>query len=200
MRLLLPLLAAVVLTSCSDAPTESKAKAPEKPLEPLTGRQAFQTSYPQARGWSSDAQPLRVRSMNMNGAVPPPGKAGVWEITYVSLSRQAAKIWIWSATEEGNIHKGLFAGPQQSWSPGDQERPFLTAAMKTDTDEALKEAIKQSADYLKKPGAKPPVSYLLDNTGRFPNPVWRVLWGISAGTAERQVFVDASLGTTVGKE
>jgi hypothetical protein len=59
---------------------------------------------------------------------------------------------------------------------------------------------RQSADYLHKSGAKPPVNSLLESTPRFPNPTWRVLWGVSVGAAEHQVFVDAATGVVVGNE
>lgn len=200
MKIFLPLAAAVLLVSCSDAPTETKAKEPPKALEPVTGRQAFQATYPSARGWAADAEPLQIRSMNLSGTKSEEGKAGVWEIAYVSPSHGSAKIYTWSATEDGNIHQGVFGGQQQSWSQGGQQSPFTAAAIKTDTPEALQEAIKASDEFLKSPGEKPAITYMLDFTPRFPDPVWRVLWGASAGSAKRQVFVDAVTGKVLGKE
>jgi hypothetical protein len=38
-----------------------------------------------------------------------------------------------------------------------------------------------------------PISYLLEQTNRFPNPAWRVIWGESASASDYSVFVDATL-------
>ena len=54
--------------------------------------------------------------------------------------------------------------------------------------------------YLEKPGTKPAINFLVEFTPRFPDPVWRVMWGESAGSAEFTVFVDATTGKMVGKE
>ena len=68
-----------------------------------------------------------------------------------------------------------------------------------DTPAALEEAESNSKAYLDKPGTKPAVNFLLEFTPRFPNPVWRVMWGETAGSAEYTVFVDADTGKMVGK-
>jgi len=201
MRFLSLTAAVLVLTACSDSSTETKAPVPEKPLDPITGRQAFQYTYPAARGWAQDAQPLLVRSLNLDEVKAAEGKAGAWEITFVSMARGAAKVYTWCAIEgQGNLHKGVYGAPEQSWRESGQERPFLAAAFRTDTPEALKTAVTHSAEYLNTPGKKPPVSFLLESTPRFPQPTWRVLWGVSVGSAEHQVFVDASTGTMLGKQ
>lgn len=202
MRFFFPVAAALLLTACSDTPVATKAKEPAKPLEPITGRQAFQSTYPSARGWAADAQPFRIRSMNLSSSAKPKndGTADLWEITYVSPSRSAARVFTWSSTEDANLHQGVFGGQQQSWRPGGQEQPFTPAHIKTDTPEALMKAVEESETYLKKPGQKPPVTFLLEYTPRFPDPVWRVLWGQNVGTSERQVFVDATTGTVVGSQ
>src|SRR5437016_14044828 len=77
MRLLLPLAAGLFLAGCSDAPTESKAKAPEKPSAPITGRQAFQMTFAAASGWAADSLPLRLASMNL---VALSIEAGTWRV------------------------------------------------------------------------------------------------------------------------
>src|ERR1700719_4060864 len=125
MRILIPALAALLLTSCSDTPTtENKAKAPEPPPSPITGRQAFQMTYPQARTWAPDSQPMHIRSLNLANPKSEGGKAGAWEILYVSESRARQRIYTWSAIEaEGNLHKGVFAGLEEGWrGPQGQEK------------------------------------------------------------------------------
>src|SRR5258708_24947746 len=55
----------LALVACSESPKESAKKEPEKPAEPVTGRQAFQQMYPMARAWARDAQPLQLQSYNL---------------------------------------------------------------------------------------------------------------------------------------
>jgi hypothetical protein len=201
MRVCFFLLLSLLLAACSDTPTETKTKEPEKPSAPITGRQAFQSAFPAARVWAADCQPLRIRSINLAEVKSDEGKAGAWEIFYVSPGNGTAKIFTWSAAEaDGNLHKGVFKGQEQSWSPsGGQERPIDPAMLQVDTPAALKTATTSAKDYLDKPGTKPPVNFLLEYTPRFPDPVWRVLWGQSVGVAEYTVFVDATTGKAVGK-
>jgi hypothetical protein len=130
-----------------------------------------------------------------------PGKAGAWEITYVSPMQQQAKIYTWSAIEASEtLHKDVFAGKPQSWNGSSgQEKPFQASAFHIDTPAALETATASSKAYLDKPGTKPPVNFLLEFTPRFPDPVWRVMWGETVGLAQYTVFIDAATGQTVGK-
>ncbi len=189
------------LSACSDTPTETTAKAPPKPPEQITGRQAFQRTFPSARTWSPDCQPLRIRSLLLDDPKLAElkgegGKAFAWEVTFVSNQQNRSRRYTWSAIEaEGNLHEGVFAGPIESWSgPSGQQQPFLPAALLIDTTEAFATAAAASSDYLQKPGNKPPVTFLLESTARFPNPTWRIVWGASISTAEYSVFVDATTG------
>ena len=60
-------------------------------------------------------------------------------------------MYTWSAIEsEGNLHKGVFGGSEESYSPSRQQQPFVAAAVRTDSDEAYESAVKKSADFLKK--------------------------------------------------
>ena len=90
MKIWFPLVAAVLLTACSDAPVVKKA--PEKPPEPLTGREGFYKTYPQARTWATDAQPMRVRSIELNELKADPAKAAAWEVTYTSEVKGRSKV------------------------------------------------------------------------------------------------------------
>src|SRR5229473_1040845 len=147
MRFWVPSLAMLLLTACSEAPpTEKKAKAPAPPAAPVTGRQAFQQTYPAARGWAVDCEPMRIRSLNLPNPKSENGKAGAWEVLYVSQARGRQRIYTWSAIEaEGNLHKGVFAGLEEAWrGPQGQEKPFLAAAIKIDTPDALETAAAKS--------------------------------------------------------
>jgi hypothetical protein len=191
---LLTLLSCV--SACSDTPTESTSKIPAKPPEPITGRQVFQRTFPSARTWSADCQPLRILSLRLDEMKAENGKSPAWEVTYVSNQQGRARRYTWSAIESaGNLHEGVFAGPIESWSgPSGQQQPFLPAALLIDTTEAYETAASVSFDYLHKPGNKPPVTFLLESTPRFPNPTWRILWGASISAAEYSVFIDATTG------
>jgi hypothetical protein len=191
----------LLLSSCSDAPTDTKAKPPEKPPAPITAQQAFRYTYPAARAWAGDALPLRMRSIHLTDVPAEPGKAGAWEVTYVSQSQQQARIYTWAAIEVSEtLHKDVFAGKPQAWSgSSSQQKPFEASAFHIDTPTALENATGMSKAYLDKPGTKPAVNYQLEFTPRFPDAVWRVMWGESAGSAEYTVFVDAATGQVVGK-
>lgn len=192
----------LLAASCSDAPKEeTKAEPPPKPPAPITGRQGFQSTYPSARAWAPDAVPILVRSLNLDSVKIEPGKAPLWEVTYVSQARSKMRIFTWSAVEEGNLHKGVFGAIEDSWAgPTGQERPFDSITIQIDTPEALQTAIKESDEYLKKPGEKPAVTYLLHFTPRYPEPTWVVLWGTSVGTAKHTVTIGASSGKLLAKE
>jgi hypothetical protein len=194
-------LAALVLAGCSESPApEASKKAPEPAAAPITGRQAFQMTYPQARIWAPDCQPMRIRSYNLPNPKSENGKAGAWEILWVSASKGRQRIFTWSAVEaEDNLHKGVFGGLEDNWrGPQGQEKPFEVAALKIDTPDAYQTAVSKSEEYLHKPGAKPPITFLCELTPRFPDPVWRVLWGDSPSAAQWSVFVDATTGRFLG--
>ncbi len=197
MKIWFSLVAVVFLTACSDAPVP---KAPVKPPEPLTGQGGFYKTYPSARTWAVDAQPLRVRSVELNELKAEGGKAAAWEVTYTSEAKGRSKIYTWSAVEaEGNIHQGVFGSSEESWRPGGAEKPFPIQALKIDTPAALQTAIEHSATYFKNPAAKPHPKFVLEYTARYPNPSWRVYWGDSVSAAEWSVFIDAATGDYQGR-
>ena len=196
---LLPLTLFLFLSACSDAPKAAEQKEPAKPLEALTGRQAFQQMYPQARGWAPDAQPLQIKSLNLAEVKADKGKAGVWQVVFVSAARAKAKTYTWSAVEaEGNLHQGVFGGIEDSYTPRGDSTPFEIAAIKVDSDEAYATAVKESAEYIKKNPDKP-VIYLMELGKRFPDVTWRVIWGDSVGTSDYSVYVDGTTGKYLEK-
>jgi len=192
MRWLAPLV--LFLTGCSEAPKTASEKPPPKPPEALTGRQAFQRMYPQARGWSPDALPLEIRSVNLAQVKAEPGKSGAWQVIFVSASRGKVKTYTYSAVEEeGNLHQGVFGGIEEDYTPRPPQSAFEIAAIKVDSDEAYMSAAAKSADYLKKNPNKP-VVFLMELTKRFPDVTWRVIWGESVGTSDYSVYVDGTTG------
>lgn len=180
----------LILASCSDTTVKELAKAPEKP-EPITGRHAFQQIYPMVRGWSEDAIPVVLQSINLRQVKGSAGKSGAWEVVFYSPSTGKTKMYTWSAVEaEGNLHQGVFAGQEESLG---SRKPFLIAAIQQDSDQVYKVAVEKSADYVKKNPDKPMV-YILEMTNRFPQLVWRVVWGESVSNSDYSVFVDAATG------
>ena len=192
LRWLLPL--AVFLSACSDAPKTETAKPPAKPPEALTGRQAFQRMYPQARGWAPDAQLLQLRSINLSQVKSENGKAGAWQAILVSASRGKARTYTYSAVEaEGNLHEGVFGAIEEDYAARGPAFPFEVLALKVDTDQAYETAAKKSQEYIKKNPGKP-VTFLLEQTKQFPDASWRVIWGESVSTSDYSIFVDATTG------
>lgn len=187
------LLSLLFLGSCSETP---KKKAPEKPPEPVTGRFALFQMFNAGRGWAPDIQILRLNSIHLPELKGEPGKAAAWEARFVSQASGRARNYTYSAIEApGNLHKGVFAGLEESWSPsrGSAIQPFLIAAVKTDSDEVYRTALKKAADYEKKNPGKT-ISFILEHNNRFPDAAWRVIWGESAGSSNFSIFVDASTG------
>ncbi|HLJ16421.1 MAG TPA: hypothetical protein VKV15_18120 [Bryobacteraceae bacterium] len=191
---------AILLVGCSEPPKRQQAKEPEKSPEPVTGRRAFYYIYPAARIWAPDCLVLQVRDVNLSDVKSEKGKAGAWQVTFVSPSRARQRSWTYSVVEEaGNLHKGVFAGLEESYSGrSGQTQPFLVAAFRIDSDAALETAVKQSKAYVAK-HPDMPVTFLLEKTPRFPDPAWRVIWGESVGTSDYSVFVDASTGAFLAK-
>jgi hypothetical protein len=184
----------LLLCACSEAPKAAQEKPAPKPPEALTGREAFQRVYPQARGWAADAQPLEIRSVNLAQVKAGEGKAGAWQITFVSTSLGQAKTYSYSAVEgDGNLHEGVFGGPQESYTARGDAFPILIAAIKIDSDEAYKTAAGKSAEYIKKNPDKR-VTFLMEQNRRFPDVTWRVIWGDSVSTSDYSVFVDGTTG------
>ncbi len=196
MKIWFPVVAAVWLSACSEAPVK---KAPEKPPEPLTGQAGFYKTYPTARTWATDAQPLRVRSIELNSVKADYDKAPAWEVTYISEAKGRSRVFTWSAVEGEGLHQGVFGSQEEAWRPGGAEKPFPIQAFKIDTPEALKTAIAHSGTYFKDVMSKPHPKYVLEFIARYPDPSWRIYWGESVSTAEWSVFVDSVTGDYQGR-
>ena len=189
-----------LLAACSDTSAPVARKEPEK-LEPATGQSALFRMYQMARSWGGiETQVLKMQSVRIPEVKDtPPGTAGAWQATMVSSAKAQSRDYTYSIVEgEGNLHKGAFAGPESGWSGAHGvEQPFLMAAVKVDSDTAYKKAMdtagSKAADYDKKNPGKP-ITILLEKTNKHPDPVWRIIWGESAGTSNFSVLIDASTG------
>ena len=203
-KYLIPLSGAllVVLAGCSETTQTAEKKAPEK-LEPLTGQTALYKMFQVARSWAGpDTEVLKMTSGFLSQASDVPrGKAALWQATFTSASRGQARSYTYSIVEDlpANLHRAVFAGLEEGWSGSSGvNTPFLIAAVKVDTDAAYQTALGQAADYEKKSPGKP-ISLLLEKNQKFPDPVWRVIWGESVGTSNFSIFVDASTGLFLEK-
>ena len=183
-----------LLAACSDQPSVSEKKV-EKAAEPVTGQSALYRMYQVARSWSSDAEVLKMNSMHLTDVPDVHGKAGAWQATFVSESKNAARLYTYSVVEaEPNLHQGVFPSQPESWSgPGSGNKPFIIGAVKVDSDAAYKTAAKNATDAAKQ-NPKQTISFLLEREQKFTNPTWRVIWGESTGTSGLSAFVDASTG------
>ena len=193
----------LLLAGCSETPQgSSQPKEPEKAVEPATGQSALYRMYQVARSWAPDAKVLKMDSMVLS-ELPnvPPGKAAAWQATFTSDAKSQARTYTYSIIEDlpNNLHKGVFAGTEEGWSSGNaMNQSFLIAAVKVDTDAAYKTALGQATDYDKKNPGKP-ITLLLENNPKFPDPVWRVVWGESVGTSNFSIYIDASTGIFLEK-
>jgi hypothetical protein len=198
-HLLTVLSIAMLFSACSQTPEKAaESKAPEPPPEPVTGKAVFYQMYAAARAWAPDLQPLRMTSLNLAQVKAVPGKAAAWQVTFVSPQRHAAKSYTYSVIEaEGNLHKGVFAGLEEGWSgPRGVAKPFDIQALKIDSDAAYETAMKKGkkAEEYSKAHPELNISFLLEQTSKFPDLTWRVIWGESVGTSNYSVFVDATTG------
>jgi len=185
--------ACVVLVSCSEPPLP---KEKEKPPAPVTGRYALQQMYIAARSWAPDLQIASMTSMHFAQVPTVPGKAGGWQVTFVSPSLQQSRTYTWAAVEISmSIHQGISEERATGWSTNGKEFPI--GAVKIDTDEAYQTAVKKAAKYA---AAHPDmvITYQLAMNQRVPNAVWRIVWGENVATSSDSVLVDASTGLYMG--
>jgi hypothetical protein len=73
---------------------------------------------------------------------------------------------------------------------------FWFQGLKIDSDAAYETAIKKgkkAAEYIKLNPDKT-ISFLLEQTNKYPDLTWRVLWGESVSASNYSVFVDATTG------
>jgi hypothetical protein len=182
--------AMAALTSCSEPP---KPKEPEKPPVPVTGRHALQQMFVAARTWAQDLQIARMTSMHFDKVPSEPGKAGGWQVTFVSPALQQSRTYTWAGAEISmSIHKGITDERPTSWSGG---KSFPIDAVKIDSDEAYQTALKKMPKYA---DSKVTVTYQLQMNQNVPDAVWRIIWGENPATSSDSILVDASTGQYMG--
>jgi len=180
---------ALLLAGCSEQP-EAKTR---KTAEPVTGQTALYRMYQVARSWAPDAEVLKMNSIHLTEVPTIRGEAGAWQVEFTSASKSAQRTYTYSVVEsEGNLHEGVFPGPEQSWG-GPASQPFVVGGVKVDTDAAYQRALTKAGEYNAQ-NTKQTISFELGKQEGSENPVWRVIWGESAGTSGLSVLVDARTG------
>jgi hypothetical protein len=181
----------LLMGGCSSEPKVAPAK---KPAEPVTGLHALYQMYSYARAWAQDIKVLSLMSINISQVKPQAGKAPAWQVVFASESRAMKRAYTFSVYEATiTLRQGIFPEAPGSWS---DDRAFLIAAVKTDTDQSWETALKHGEEYNRK-NPNVPISYTLEMGRTVRDPMWRVIWGESAAGSAFSVLIDASTGQYV---
>jgi hypothetical protein len=201
MRKLIMLLAvAAIVAGCSSEPEKKEGVTASQPAakkqEYETGRVAFQKGFISARGWAADAQPFQLESQYTKDAPVNTGKCGVWKATFASVSRRAAKPFIWSGVNQDDAPApGVNPGPEDDFNPSNQNtQPFDLAFLKQDSDKAFEVAQAHGGEKIMKADPKQPVIFLLDWWPKENKLKWHVIYGTNRADAKLRVAVDATTG------
>jgi len=195
-KLVVAMLGLAMLVGCTSEPT--KPAEPEKPKGPdvLTGREAFQKMFIQARHWATDAQPYRLQSQANSDSKGRDGKSAIWRSGFASPGQmRASKPFMWSGTDASDApSRGVSFGTEDTYSPTNTNtRIFDTAYLKTDSDAAFNVAQKHGGDKVLEKNPDLPVIYILD-FNRSNELVWHVIYGADRDNAKLRIAVNASTG------
>jgi hypothetical protein len=180
---------AILLPGCSSAP---EPKVEKKPAEPVTGLHALYAMYGKARLWAPDIKVLRLSSINIDQVKSQPGKTPVWTAVFASESLGQKRGYTYSVADVStSIREGTFAESPGPWT--NDNRAFLIAGVRADTDKAWETALKHASEYAKK-NPDMPISYWLELGRQFGAPAWRVIWGESVTSSALSILVDANSG------
>jgi len=178
------MVAALVLSACSEAPkttpkVETEAKnEPAKAPEAVTAQRAFYEMYKPARAWATDLLALSVVSGEVPDIKNEDGKAGLWTAIFVSPSRKEARSFTYAVAASGrDIRKGFNVSNALLWSGATpMSKPFSNSEFAVDSDAAYKAAFEKAAGWLKNhPNQQ--ATLRLGNASRFAAPVWSIMWG-----------------------
>jgi len=194
------MVAALVLSACSEAPstpakveTEAK-KEPAKAPEAITAQRAFYEAYKPARAWATDLLALSVTSGEVPNIKNEDGKAGLWTVIFVSPSRKEARSITYAVVDNGDIRKGVNIGNVLPWGGATKtSKPFSSSEFAVDSDAAYKTAFAKAEAWLNKhPNEKP--TFRLGNASRFSAPIWYIMWGTTKNGYA--ALVNATTGAT----
>ena len=190
---------AVFCLGCSSEPQKAPAEAtPATQLE--TGRFALQKMLAPARGWSGDAQLVRLESTNLKGSDGHDGKANFWRALFASAGRQKSEPFTWAGVATDDGPRGVNHGVEDSYNPSNRSsRSFDLNFLKTDSDQAFETAQKHGGKQVLEKDPKVQVGYLLDWDAQSNQLRWHVIYG-SQSIGKLTVLVDASSGEFLRKE
>jgi hypothetical protein len=208
--LLTSISAAMLLAACSSenkpVPTAQPSKPVEQKSEFQSGRIALQKLYTTARGWASDAEPIRLESQYRKiegaSATANPGKAAMWRATFGSSARQLQKPYMWSGLAGPDApERGINPGAEDGFSASNTfTHPFNLVYLKIDSDKAFEVAQQHGGSALLKKNPDLPVNYVLDWDPRRSELIWHIIYGQNTNDPDLQIAVDASSGNYIRKE
>ncbi len=192
---------ATLCLGCDSEPTKAPTATRNKPaVQTETGRFALQKMLVPARGWSADAQPVRLESSNLKGSNGQDGKAKFWRAQFASPGRQKSEPFTWSGVATEDTPKGVNHGVEDTYNPSNRvSRPFDLNFLKVDTDKAFEVAQEHGGKKLLEKDPKTNVGYLLDFDAQASQLRWHVIYG-SDSIGKLTVLVDASSGDFLRKE
>ena len=199
--LLIASAAILLLPGCDNTP-EKPQTAQQAKAELETGRFALQKMIPPARLWAGDAQPVRMSSTSGKDNLGHDGKAGFWQATFASTSRQKAETFTWSGMVGKDAPpRGIDHGSEDSFNPANRStQPFDLAYLKSDSDQAFEVAQKHGGKQLLEKNPNQEVIYILDWDSTSNQLRWHVIYGSSPNNSQLTVIVSASTGDFVHKE
>jgi hypothetical protein len=208
-RLIIMALVLASLLGCSSEPakpaTESKAPEPQQPAfqnQFLTGREALQKMYIQARSWAPDAKPYNLVSYASKDANGQDGKSGIWSAGFASPSRRGVKVYSWSGLKADDAPEpGVSAKPEDTYNPSNSTTQiFDLAFLKEDSTKAAEVAKAHGGDKLLKKDPDTKALYRVDWNPRENKLYWHVLYGPDRDAPKLRVAVDASTGAFIRVE
>lgn len=190
------LLFLAMVTGCTSS---SNQPAPQpKPPEPLTGREAFQKMYIDARGWGGNIRPYQLQSQVSGDFKGKDGKAVIWQASFASASMHGSKSYTWSGIDAPDApSRGITPGSQDSFTPGND---FDIQFLKIDSDKAFEVAQKHGGDKILEQSPNTPVVYQLEWIRAESKLVWHVIYGGSRNDAKLVADVDGTTGEFLRKE
>jgi hypothetical protein len=179
------LVAVLAMTACSGPATTASSKTDAEKTEaaappaPVTAKTAFWAMYKPAYAWSTDIVPLTVEAKTIEGIKNEDGKAGMWEATFGSPSKQQYSKFSYAVIAvPPDIRKGVTAASTVPWAgPTRNAMAFQNSDLTVDSDEAYKTAFDKAGAFLKEHPDIKLNTLALGADSRFPGPVWTFLWG-----------------------
>jgi hypothetical protein len=194
---------AFLCAGCDSEPKKATTGGESQPAaaQSETGRFALQKMLAPARGWSADAQVVRLESSNLKDSNGHDGKANFWRSLFASTGRQKSEPFTWSAIATEDSPRGVNHGVEDSYNPANRaSRSWDLNFLKVDTDEAFKVAQEHGGKQLLEKDPKVNVGYMLDFDVQSSQLRWHVIYGGSESLGKLTVLVDASSGSYLRKE